>query len=74
MIPCYSGYDCIAGGDGDYFIATLLRRGRVYKDESRIIEFPGTAMSRSLLSVSAHCGQVRPEKNKYYEYLEYIFS
>ncbi|XP_023321755.1 tyrosyl-DNA phosphodiesterase 2-like [Eurytemora carolleeae] len=53
------GYECIPGNPGDYFVATLLRRGRIYKDESRIIPFPGSVMGRHLLSVSAHFGQVK---------------
>jgi hypothetical protein len=43
---------------GDYFVCTLLRSGRVYYDNSKIIDFPGSTMGRHLLAVSAHCGQV----------------
>jgi hypothetical protein len=42
----------------DYFVATLLRRGRVYWDKTRIAEYPGSSMGRNLLAVAAHCGQV----------------
>jgi len=54
-----SGYECIPGTQGDYFVVTLLRWGRVYKDASRIIPFPGTRMDRHLLHVEAHCGEVQ---------------
>jgi len=54
-----SGYECIRGVQGDYFVATLLRWGRVYKDSSRLVPFPGSVMGRHLLHVEAHCGQVK---------------
>jgi len=54
-----SGYDCIAGQDGDYFVATLLRVGRVYRDNSSVTNYPGTRMGRHLLHVQAHCGQAK---------------
>eukprot|EP00088_Acartia_fossae_P000344 TRINITY_DN10134_c0_g1_i1.p1 TRINITY_DN10134_c0_g1~~TRINITY_DN10134_c0_g1_i1.p1 ORF type:complete len:349 (+),score=103.23 TRINITY_DN10134_c0_g1_i1:50-1096(+) len=54
-----SGYECTRGVDGDYFVATLLRWGRVYKDSSKIVSFPGTMMGRHILHVKAHCGQVK---------------
>ena len=53
-----SGYECIAGGDGDYFVATLLRIGKIYRDSSSVVKYPGTLMDRHLLHVKAHCGQV----------------
>ncbi len=42
-----------------YFVCTLLRSGRVYFDQSKIVDFPTSTMGRHLLAVSAHCGQVR---------------
>lgn len=54
-----SGYECIAGSQGDYFVATLLRWGRVYKDTARHHMFPGTCMGRHLQHVQAHCGKVK---------------
>lgn len=55
------GYQCVAGSQENYFVATLLRRGRVYLDSSTVHQFPGTRMYRHLLSVSAHCGSVHLE-------------
>lgn len=54
-----SDYHCIPGSQEAYFVCTLLRRGRVYFDKSKIIPFSNTTMGRHLLAVSAHCGQVR---------------
>jgi len=54
-----SGFEVIRGIQGDYFVATLLRWGRVYKDASRLIPFTGSVMGRHLLHVEAHCGQVK---------------
>jgi hypothetical protein len=42
-----------------YFVCTLLRSGRVYFDQSKIVDFPTSTMGRHLLAVSAHCGQVQ---------------
>jgi len=54
------GYECIAGKPGqDYFVATLLRKGRVYLDKHKVVDFPTTRMGRHLLAVQAHCGSVR---------------
>ena len=47
-------------------MVTLLRWGRVYKDASRIIPFPGTRMDRHLLHVEAHCGEVVIASYKFY--------
>jgi len=51
-------YECIAGKHEEYFVATLLRKGRVYLDKQKVIDFPGTRMYRHLLAVQAHCGSV----------------
>jgi len=56
-----TGYECISGSAGDYFVATLLRRGRVYRDKMNTLDFPGSVMGRHLLSVTAHCGKVKFE-------------
>lgn len=42
-------YQCIAGGEGQYFTATLLRRFTTYYDSHKIVAFPSTAMGRNLL-------------------------
>jgi len=52
-------YHCIAAAEDDYFVATLLRKGRVYCDKIKVIDYPGTRMYRSLLAVKAHCGSVK---------------
>jgi len=51
-------YHCIAAAQDNYFVATLLRKGRVYCDKIKVIDFPGTRMYRSILAVKAHCGTV----------------
>jgi len=51
-------YECIAAKSENYFVATLLRRGRVYVDKSKVIDFPASVMYRHLLAVQAHCGSV----------------
>lgn len=51
-------YHCIAAAQDNYFVATLLRKGRVYCDKIKVIEYPGTRMNRSILAVKAHCGSV----------------
>jgi len=52
------GYHCLAAKQDNYFVATLLRRGRVYFDGSRVVDFPNTRMYRHVLAVQAHCGSV----------------
>jgi hypothetical protein len=51
-------YRCISGSQEAYFVCTLLRNGRVFFDQSRIVDFPTSMLGRHLLAVSAHCGQV----------------
>jgi len=54
-----SGYECYAAMRGDYFVATLLRWGRVYVDKTEQYPFPGTTMGRHLQHIQAHCGKVK---------------
>ena len=54
-----TNYDCIAAKQSEYFVATLLRRGRVYMDRHKVVDFPTTRMYRHVLAV-----QVRKLKNK----------
>jgi tyrosyl-DNA phosphodiesterase 2 len=54
------GYQCLAGrGSQDYFVATLLRRGRVYLDSHSVLDFPSSRMGRHVLAAEAHCGSVK---------------
>jgi len=54
------GYEVVCGKPGqDYFVATLLRRGRVYLDKVKVVDFPTSRMGRHLLAVQAHCGSVK---------------
>ena len=53
-----TNYDCYAAKQENYFVATLLRRGRVYYDKHKVIDYPTTRMYRHLLAVRAHCGNV----------------
>jgi len=53
-----TNYECIAAKQSDYFVATLLRRGRVYLDRHKVVDFPTTRMFRHVLAVQAHCGNV----------------
>jgi len=52
-------YECIAAKHENYFVATLLRKGRVYMDKSKVVDYPGSTMYRHLLAVQAHCGNVK---------------
>jgi len=52
-------YECIAAKQENYFVATLLRKGRVYLDRKKVVDFPTSRMYRHLLAVQAHCGSVR---------------
>jgi len=52
-------YECIAAKEENYFVATLLRKGRVYMDKSKVVDFPGSTMYRHFLAVQAHCGNVK---------------
>jgi len=52
-------YECIAAKQENYFVATLLRKGRVYMDKSKVVDFPGSTMYRHFLAVQAHCGNVK---------------
>jgi len=53
------GYECLAAKQDNYFVATLLRKGRVYLDKSKVVDFPTSKMYRHLLAVQAHCGSVQ---------------
>ena len=44
-------YECVAAGQSEYFVATLMRRGRVVMDEHQVVNFPNTRMRRNLLAV-----------------------
>lgn len=46
-----SGYECIAAKQENYFVATLLRRGRVYVDRHKVIDFETSRMYRHVLAV-----------------------
>ena len=51
-------YECFAAGQSAYFVATLMRRGRVVADKHQVLQFPNTRMGRHVLTVQAHCGNV----------------
>lgn len=53
-----TNYECFAAKQQDYFVATLLRKGRVYHDKVKVVEYPTTRMGRHLLAIRAHCGSV----------------
>jgi len=53
-----TNYECIAARDDNYFVATLLRKGRVYMDRWKVTDYPTSRMDRHLLAVQAHCGSV----------------
>jgi len=55
------GYHCVAGGQDNYFVATLLRKGRVYCDKVAVKTFPGSRMGRNVLCVTGHSGMVSLE-------------
>ena len=44
-------YECIAAKQDNYFVATLLRRGRVYLDKHKVVDFQTTRMYRHVLAV-----------------------
>ena len=46
-----TGYECIAAKQENYFVATLVRRGRVYVDKHKVVDFPTTRMYRHVLAV-----------------------
>ena len=50
-------YECVAAGTGKYFVATLLRLGRVYRDTTTLVPFPASRMNRNLLHITAHTGK-----------------
>ena len=52
-----TGYECIAAKQENYFVATLVRRGRVYVDKHKVIDFPTTRMYRHVLAVQV-CSSV----------------
>ena len=49
------------GGQDNYFVATLLRKGRVYCDKVAVKPFPGSRMGRNVLCVTGHSGMVSLE-------------
>jgi len=53
-----TGYEYIAAKQDNYFVATLLRKGRVYMDKHKVIDFSNSKMYRHVLEVQAHCGTV----------------
>ena len=53
-----TNYQCIAAKQENYFVATLLRKGRVYLDKYKVIDFESSRMYRHLLAVQVHCGDV----------------
>ena len=44
-------YECVAAGQSEYFVATLVRRGRMVMDKHQVVNFPNTRMRRNLLAV-----------------------
>lgn len=54
-----TGYQCLGTEDKEYFVATLLRKGRVYLDRHTVVDFPTSRMGRHVLAVQAHCGNVQ---------------
>ena len=54
-----TNYECIAAKQSDYFVATLLRRGRVYLDRHKVVDFPTTRMFRHVLAVQVRSAYVR---------------
>ena len=44
-------YECVAAKQENYFVATLLRRGRVYLDRHKVVDFQTTRMYRHVLAV-----------------------
>ena len=54
-----TNYDCIAAKQSEYFVATLLRRGRVYMDRHKVVDFPTTRMFRHVLAVQVRSLKIR---------------
>ena len=52
-----TGYECIAAEQEKYFVATLVRRSKVYGDKINVVDFPTIRMYGLGLAV-----QVRKEK------------
>jgi len=52
-------YVCLAAKQHNYFVATLLRKGRVYLDHHTVKDFHTSSMGRHVLAVQAHCGSVK---------------
>ena len=68
-------YICLAAKQHNYFVATLLRKGRVYLDHHTVKDFqtsrfagqnffeekliPLSSMGRHVLAAQAHCGSVK---------------
>ena len=46
-----TGYECFAAKQENYFVATLIRRGRVYVDRHKVIDFETSRMYRHVLAV-----------------------
>jgi len=52
-------YVCLAAKQHNYFVATLLRKGRVYLDHHTVKDFHTSSMGRHVLAAQAHCGSVK---------------
>merc|ERR1719222_1523384 len=52
-------YVCLAAKQYNYFVATLLRKGRVYLDHHTVKDFRTSSMGRHVLAAQAHCGSVK---------------
>jgi len=52
-------YVCLAAKQDNYFVATLLRKGRVYLDHHTVKDFHSSSMGRHVLAAQAHCGSVK---------------
>ena len=46
-----TNYECIAAKQSEYFVATLLRRGRVSLVRHKVVDFPNTMMDRHVLAI-----------------------
>ena len=46
-----TNYECIAAKQTEYFVATLLRRGRMSLVRHKVVNFPNTMMDRHVLAV-----------------------
>ena len=46
-----TNYECIAAKQSEYFVATLLRRGRLSLVRHKVVNFPNSMMDRHVLAV-----------------------